>query len=334
MPTAQTNTITTWENLLNKQSFSWVYFQFILKAREALYLPPYKGSAIRGGFGASFRRVCCTMKDHDCYNCTLNQTCPYAYIFETPKIADSEIQHQAANLPHPFIIEPPATTQTEFQQGDQLTFGLVLIGKSISFLPYFVYTFDQLGRMGLGRGRGKFELTKVYAMDDLFKQDKTQVYDSQSQILNGNYKVWNFEDVRSLLPLNNSESIRIQLVTPLRIVQKKKLVDNLPFDLFVRTLLRRISLLGRIHCESDWDLPYQEIIEQAEQDVHMVESDLTWVDWERYSTRQKKRMKLGGIIGTITYEGQLPPFLPFIYLGQFIHIGKNTTFGLGKYVVS
>ncbi len=45
-------------------------------------------------------------------------------------------------------------------------------------------------------------------------------------------------------------------------------------------------------------------------------------------------MKLGGIIGTVTYTGQFTPFLPFILLGEFVHIGKNTTFGLGRYQIA
>jgi len=44
-------------------------------------------------------------------------------------------------------------------------------------------------------------------------------------------------------------------------------------------------------------------------------------------------MKLGGIIGNVTYAGDLTPFLPFIVLGKYIHVGKGATFGLGKYEI-
>jgi CRISPR/Cas system endoribonuclease Cas6 (RAMP superfamily) len=45
-------------------------------------------------------------------------------------------------------------------------------------------------------------------------------------------------------------------------------------------------------------------------------------------------MKFGGLIGSITYEGKFDKFLPLLKLGEFIHIGKNTTFGLGKYKIN
>jgi CRISPR/Cas system endoribonuclease Cas6 (RAMP superfamily) len=44
-------------------------------------------------------------------------------------------------------------------------------------------------------------------------------------------------------------------------------------------------------------------------------------------------MKLGGIIGEVVYEGDLTNFVPLLKIGELTHIGKNTTFGLGKYEV-
>jgi len=244
-----------------------------------------------------------------------------------------DVQHQAANLPHPFVIEPPATEQTEFQAGDEFEIGLVLFGKSVSFLPYFVYTFDQMGRVGLGRGKGRFELTAVYARDDLANENKIEIYDNQSQMLNGNFKTWKHTDLLLQPQWDNDGQLNIKLLTPTRILNKNRLVSQIPFDLLMRNILRRISLLGRIHCESDWDLPYKDILSQAEQDVQLVKSNTSWYNWERYSNRQRTRMNMGGIMGNLVYEGELAPFIPLIVLGQFTHIGKNTTFGLGKYVI-
>ncbi len=263
----------------------------------------------------------------------LNQSCPYAYVFETLKLSGMDINHQADNLPHPFVIEPPLTDQTEFQAGDEFDIGLVLFGKSVSFLPYFVFTFDQMGKMGLGRGKGKFELISGFALNDLVTGEKIQIYDGQSQVLNGNFRTWRFNDLFPLQKTINNSSLKIKLLTPTRITQRNQLIKQLPFELFLRTLLRRISLLGRIHCDSVWELPYREIIDQAVQQVRLVSSETKWHDWERYSNRQRQRMSMGGIVGSLTYEGNLVPYLSLILLGQFTHIGKNTTFGLGQYVV-
>jgi len=42
---------------------------------------------------------------------------------------------------------------------------------------------------------------------------------------------------------------------------------------------------------------------------------------------------MDGVIGKVTYEGELSPFLPLLLLGQYTHVGKGCVFGLGKFVV-
>jgi len=61
---------------------------------------------------------------------------------------------------------------------------------------------------------------------------------------------------------------------------------------------------------------------------------LRWYDWERYSNRQKTKMKLGGLIGRLVYSGPISSFRPLIDAGELLHVGKGTSFGLGKYVIA
>ena len=72
---------------------------------------------------------------------------------------------------------------------------------------------------------------------------------------------------------------------------------------------------------------------QAAASVGVRESRLRWRDWRRFSTRQKAEMKLGGLVGEVTYEGELAPFLPFLRAGELTHVGKGTSFGLGRYIL-
>ena len=41
-----------------------------------------------------------------------------------------------------------------------------------------------------------------------------------------------------------------------------------------------------------------------------------------------------GLVGEAVYEGDLAPFWPFLVFGQWAHVGKNATFGLGRYELS
>ena len=136
-------------------------FEFKITPIEPIILPLYKGSTLRGGFGNAFRRVVCALKKNDCGECILKEKCVYSYIFETPPPSDTKIMRKYTSAPHPFILEPPPEKKRGYTPKDEITFGLTLIGKAVDYLPYFVYTFDELGRMGIGKGRGKYELKTV-----------------------------------------------------------------------------------------------------------------------------------------------------------------------------
>ena len=100
----------------------------------------------------------------------------------------------------------------------------------------------------------------------------------------------------------------------------------------MRNLLRRISLLSYFHCHQEFKKEeIRGLIDKAKQ-IKIKDQNLRWYDWERYSSRQDTRMKLGGFVGEITYDGEaLKEFMPYIFLGSYAHIGKGATFGLGKY---
>ena len=103
------------------------------------------------------------------------------------------------------------------------------------------------------------------------------------------------------------------------------------FEILMRNLLRRLSWLAEVHCEAKWDLDWKELLKRANARVRTVRSDLQWHDWERYSQRQATKLKMGGFIGEISFEGDLAEFLPIIKLGEYLHVGKGTVYGMGKY---
>jgi CRISPR/Cas system endoribonuclease Cas6 (RAMP superfamily) len=61
------------------------------------------------------------------------------------------------------------------------------------------------------------------------------------------------------------------------------------------------------------------------------ETQFRWYDWKRYSSRQETKIGMGGFVGEITFVGNLALFLPLIRAGEILHVGKGTSFGLGRY---
>ena len=309
-------------------------YEFTIEASEPLALPDYKGSTFRGAFGNAFKRVVCALKRNDCRECLLKTRCVYVYVFETspPEGTDIMGMNKYEAVPHPFVIEPPVESKRAYNNGDILHFNLILVGKGIDYLPYFIYTFEELGKIGIGKGRGEYKFLSVKDGDD-------PVYSIEDKVFrNTGSKELHVQEDFKPCPDTNSDSgpddtITIRFLTPARIKHQRSLAVKLEFHVLIRSLLRRLCLLYYFHCggkEPSWD--YKGIIKEAEHII--IEKDsLRWRDWERYSSRQDVRMKMGGVMGEVTYRGNLKPFTSILKAGSILHVGKGTSFGLGKYEI-
>jgi CRISPR-associated endoribonuclease Cas6 len=308
--------------------FRFARFEFVAKALDRISLPAYKGSTFRGGLGHAFKKVVCLSKDRLCEACLLKGKCPYSYVFETPPPSDTSKMRKYPFAPHPFVLTPPLEEKREYQPGELLCFELTLVGKSIDLLPYFIYTFEELGGMGIGTGRGRYELQEIRTPGD--SKEITAVYSFRDKILR-HFKVTNMEDLLcSFSPIHYPTSLSLHFITPTRLKFDGRLSPSLEFHILIRNLLRRISLLSYFHCEKEFDVDFRALIEQS-RDVTAEEKDLLWFDWQRYSQRQETRMAMGGFMGSVTFRGDFKDFLAYLLLGEQVHVGKGTSFGLGKY---
>lgn len=306
-------------------------FTFKLRALEDLLLPAYKGSTLRGGFGTALKNVVCALRRQECKLCLLHRQCVYVYLFETPPGNDSEMMRLYPAAPHPFVIDPPRSDLRRVAAGESIEFGLVLIGRALDYLAHFIYAFIRLGENGLGSARGKFELIEVLAAG---VNGPSSIYRGSEQIL----KQPPIVDVSSTIAarardFSGARLLTCKFLTPTRIKFAERLVEKPQFHHLIRSLVRRISSLCYFHCGEKLNMDFRGIIERAES-ISGIDWKLRWVDWERYSTRQKQRMTLGGFVGAVTFRGDFTEFLPLLAVGEIFHLGKGATFGLGKYAIS
>ena len=202
-------------------------------------------------------------------------------------------------------------------------------GKGADFLPYFIYTFERLGeRRGLGKGRGRFAVESVSWISP--QDEEILIYSGDSKTLRNSFRSITVQDLTSGSP--TLSLLTLNFLTPTRLVYREALTPKPEFHVMMRVLLRRLSNLAYFHCGAELNLDFRGIIAAAEQ-IETVTSDLSWYDWERYSARQDTRLKMGGFVGKVTYRGNLQPFLPLVQLGEILHVGKGTSFGLGKYAM-
>ena len=322
-------------------------FSLLLEATEELHLPEYKGSTLRGGFGNAFKKAVCMTKTFDCPPCLLQKACPYFSIFESNvERGIADLLRIGRDAPHPFVLEPPLTEQREFKKGEQLTANLVLIGKAIDMLPYFIYAFTVLGeRVGLGKAKGKFAVRHVSDAEG------KKVYDGQTQTLSegllaekDSYRIFTFAEFADGAGSTSGnpslrERITLNFITPTRIMTSYgsgsrhliRLREAEDFWTLIETLYHRVFALTNLYCAAEvLDYTTHKMTLNLST-ASLTNADIRWQDWERYSNRQQTRMKLGGFLGRATFEGKLGKYLPLLRIGEHLHVGKSTSCGLGKY---
>jgi hypothetical protein len=324
----KTNTLPVTGEKIILAPFTFSLFRMTLEAVETLHLPSYKGSAIRGSFGHTFKKVACSQREMECKECDISQKCVYAYIFETIANKNDSFLRNSGSVAHPYIIRPPLDAREVYGAGEELVFELILVGKAIDYMPYFAYTFVQMGEQGLGRGRGKFILKEIESVG--LHGRHAAIYRLGDQNIKDETLPITCEEL--LKSRSIPEECTLRFLTRLELKEKGGYPEP-DFGLLFRGLLRRITTLGHLHCGLDCTSIDFSGLSHAADEVQTVSNRLDWEDAERFSNRQKQRMPFGGMKGEIAFRGDLTPFWPYILLGEWVHLGKKTSFGLGRYVV-
>ena len=288
--------------------------------------PKYLGSAVRGAFGHALKKAVCVTRLERCEACLLYRSCPYSYIFETPPPLTARKMRLYTAAPHPFVFEVPFSSDLD-PGAENLDIGFTLFGRGNQFLPYVLYALEEAGKRGIGGKRIPVLLEVAEQRVDWMGQDWRVIY-QPDEIL---------EPLPPFIPLIPPvpDSVTLHFETPLRLRRDEHNVrpDNFHFaDLFV-TLMRRISMLTYFHSDSAHETEFSQLTARA-REVEFTSQDLVWYDWTRYSSRQKTTMPMGGLMGTVHLDSSnLEPFWAYLWLGQWTHVGKATSMGLGRYWV-
>lgn len=311
-------------------AFSVSVFRFTLALRDKLLVPVHKGSTLRGGFGTAFKSIVCP-HPQDCNpRCQQGSDCPFGYVFQTAPPVAAPVLRALNQIPRPFVIEPPWDQRTVYEPDETLSFQVILIGEACRYLSYFVLAFHELGRRGLGGRQSRFQLVQVEAIQPLTGQRAT-VYDYtvSTDIRNEPLPVGWDEIVARTVGLPTRQ-LTLNFMTPTRLLEQKRPAVTPRFYLLIGYLLGRASSLSTFFCGTPLEVDFKAFKERAGR-VEIVQNDSVWQDWDRHSRRQGQAVKMGGLVGRVTYAGPLAEFLPLLTLGELIHVGKGVVFGNGMY---
>ncbi|WP_310460921.1 CRISPR system precrRNA processing endoribonuclease RAMP protein Cas6 [Sphaerotilus sp.] len=291
-------------------------YRFTARLAADLCLPDYAGSLLRGVFGAALRHTTCMTGLPVCAECPLWRSCSYPALFETPP-QPTQFAQRFTQVPNPYVIEPPASGARDLLAGEPLVWHMVLIGEpTLGRLPLIVHAWERALRQGLGPQRVTGELLAVERIDSA--GEVATAVDADTG------------------PHAEATPARVTLHfhTPLRLQHQGQVLrpDQLDARTLLSQMLRRTNLVLDLHlgirpAPFDASALLAAVVPTLTDD----RSGLRWQDWTRYSGRQRQEMNLGGVVGAWTLTGALGPFVPWLRLGQWLHLGKSATMGLGGY---
>ncbi|MBU0655550.1 MAG: CRISPR system precrRNA processing endoribonuclease RAMP protein Cas6 [Gammaproteobacteria bacterium] len=299
-------------------------YRFRLRAETLIHFPAYAGSTWRGAFGHALRRTVCITREPECGQCLLWRSCVYSQIFETPA-GKGPLLEKINAAPHPYILHPLATSGRQYARGEDFSLYLTLMGKAVEHLPYLIHALQQVGERGVGKQDGRFALQAVEQETAPGSGEWRTIHQpgGSLQALPG--------CVPDIPPL--PEQVRLQFHTPYRALHEGKLVHAGRFDFqpFMMGVIRRISLLHVHHAGVELDADFKALSDAAEQ-LAVLDKALRWYEWSRYSSRQHTKVQMGGLLGSFRLPVEaLEAYWPWLWLGQWVHVGKGAVMGMGEY---
>lgn len=277
---------------------SYIPLLIRLQCCESVQLPPYLGSTLHGVVGWK-----------------LSEHSPeaYRYLFENRRYGGGK-----QDIVNPYILEVPRSRRV-YQQGDVLDFRILLIGDALRYVGDVVGALTQDAWFELGAQRKKFRMIDIIQGDQLEPIWRLGTLHMDGAIPE-RLTAWQQEE---------ATRCSIHFLTPLRIRRGGVLIRELDFPTIIRNITRRVEALaerygGYVNPDA------AATVNELSGDVKHTSSGLFWYDLKRYSNRRNTKMDLSGLLGAMTFEGDLTIFAPWLHAARVLHIGRNVTFGCGQ----
>lgn len=306
------------QNLEKALQVRYVKLHFKIRFWEDTRLPKNKVSAIRGGIGEMLLRANC-IRDRNCGACDFESECivrrtMYSKFERKPSFITSGDSVG-------YVLECE-NYEEDFRAGDTLGFQLILFGKTIVYFSQFLQAVCQLGAAGLGKEHSRYDIISI-------TNTKGRELLEGQNVLMERYEIQTIGDyVRYRLDSTSVWEYRIRFKTPASLKYQGEFQERLSVEAIIPAACRRLYILDcfeGLDCqETRWqgDLPGEEEVSSQVITVY------------RYSGTQDRKVALRGVKGDMKLSGLPEELLRILLAGEIMHIGKNTSFGFGRYRVS
>jgi len=265
-------------------------------------------------FEQHFRAASCPEGKGSCDCCNSHGTCPYRVVFDQRLSSDPETvrRHQKPSLPFSLYIRGAGASRS------YCTVGLVVIGSALNYIELFHTTLVRMVDtvMSAVPHPSKYEV-RTYSLD--YQGGRHEITHSASIAVDAIL----LSAQHILQNTVHCDTFRLDLQSPLRLLNNGIIAHQFDFAMFLRSQLRRCSSLCAYYGAGELDLDFTGLSGSA-QTVAVFNNKIHYTQppWS-------KRLSMAGLVGTVECAGLVEPMFSLLLLGSFFNAGKGATYGLG-----
>jgi hypothetical protein len=269
-------------------------------------------------YAAQFRALCCPCLQKACTSCTSRGDCPYRNVFDQGLSSDPEIVrlHQKPSLPFTLYINCMECNALS------CTVGMVIIGTAVNYIGFFYSALLRMLEAGVCTVLPAVPpALRSYSLD--YQGVRHDITDAACLpesviLLSGKHILQNTV---------HSDSVRLTLKSPLRLLSNGSIAHRFDFALFFRSQLRRCSSLCAYYGSGELDLDFASLSGSA-QNVAVLEDNIRYTQppWSN-------RLNRAGLTGSAECTGLVEPMFSLLRLGSYFNAGKSAAAGSGFYQI-
>lgn len=259
----------------------------------------------------------------------MRQACIFPQVFEPPVPASAPILANYRVAPTAFVLDPGETPRgLIYIPEDLIPLTFRLFGRLTRFAPYVLQALLDAAAGGVGPDRA--------ILTPAFVQSGLTVDFAAAQPFNPETAAAALVPASLLIPPLPPGPIAIRATTPLRLRLHNDLIVPAHFRPahLLGAVVRRVSLVSLFFAADPPKFDHRALKDAADR-LEWSAASFHWVETARRSARQQTTMQLGGMLGEAALDlAPAPALWPFLWLGQWLHVGKSTTMGFGRYRIT
>jgi hypothetical protein len=310
--------------------FTARHFSFLCEAINPIRLGAQPGTAIRGGL----------------YHAMIQMFSPNDPIPNVPLdpvrallAAEDDNNARGRDVPRAFSVEPPPS-YIQIDAKQRFSFGVSLFGRADSLMPYLFRAVPEMGKAGIGAGRGKFRLIRINETNPLNNSSRVIM---QHQRVHEPFLTITHQRIREEARIRRSDEVTLNFITPMRLIEDGRLVHKPKLGTLLMRLIDRAQALDEHYSplpevsatRERWRMEWERIREIGQQidEIGPTMDATEWVNIESFSRARGRSTPIGGFIGKARWQIHSPEVLIWLLWGQSLHVGKNVAKGDGYFKV-